>query len=169
MLTRLIDERPIPKQRHPFMGLLTCARCDCAMTAERKKGKYTYYRCTGFHGSCGNSYIREEHLATLLGTVVTPIQITPEIADDIAAALRSSEGDGERRRQAALRQLEQRRRAATVKLDRGYTTITSAGRSRKSSGRGNRRSGRRNRRPLTVSAPTSSSHGRVSWPRPLRF
>ena len=39
-----------PRQRHPFMGLLTCARCGCAMTAEIKKGKYVYYRCTGFKG-----------------------------------------------------------------------------------------------------------------------
>jgi DNA invertase Pin-like site-specific DNA recombinase len=59
-----------PKQRHAFMGLLTCARCGCAMTAERKKGKYTYYRCTAFHGRCGNFYIREEQLAQLLGGVV---------------------------------------------------------------------------------------------------
>ena len=29
------------------MGLLTCARCGCSMTAEMKKGKYVYYRCTG--------------------------------------------------------------------------------------------------------------------------
>jgi predicted nucleic acid-binding protein len=27
-----------PKQRHAFMGLLTCAKCGCAITAERKKG-----------------------------------------------------------------------------------------------------------------------------------
>jgi hypothetical protein len=33
------------------------------MTAERKKGRYTYYRCTGFRSRCGNGYIREEHLA----------------------------------------------------------------------------------------------------------
>ena len=33
-----------PKQKHTFMGLLTCGRCGCAITAERKKGKYTYYR-----------------------------------------------------------------------------------------------------------------------------
>ena len=49
------------------MGLLTCGRCGCTMTADRKKGKYTYYRCTGFHGRCGNAYIREERLADLLG------------------------------------------------------------------------------------------------------
>ncbi len=30
-----------PRQKHAFMGLLTCARCGCAMTAERKKGRYT--------------------------------------------------------------------------------------------------------------------------------
>jgi site-specific DNA recombinase len=49
-----------PKQRHPFMGLLTCAKCGCAITAERKKGRYVYYHCTNFHGECDNSYIREE-------------------------------------------------------------------------------------------------------------
>ena len=56
------------KQRHPFMGLLTCgADCGCTMTAELKKGKYVYYRCTGFKGRCGNTYIRQEALADLLG------------------------------------------------------------------------------------------------------
>jgi len=35
-----------PKQQHAFMGRLTCARCGCAITAERKKGKYVYYHCT---------------------------------------------------------------------------------------------------------------------------
>ena len=62
-----------PKQKHAFMGLLTCARCDCAVTAERKKGKYTYYRCTGYRGRCGNTYIREESLADLLGGVIQRI------------------------------------------------------------------------------------------------
>ena len=57
------------------------------MTAERKKGKYVYYRCTGFHGKCGNTYIREEQLAELLGTVIQPIQITDDIADSISTAL----------------------------------------------------------------------------------
>ena len=46
------------KQLHPFMGLLRCARCGCSMTAERKKSKYVYYRCTGFKGQCGNTSAR---------------------------------------------------------------------------------------------------------------
>ena len=47
------------------MGLLTCGRpdCGCTMTAELKKGKYIYYRCTGFKGHCGNTYIRQEEQA----------------------------------------------------------------------------------------------------------
>jgi len=82
------------------------------MTAEKKKGRYVYYRCTGFRGRCGNAYIRQEQLATLLGTVLKPIQIAPEIAEGIATALKCSEAEGEQRRQDALRQFEQRRPAA---------------------------------------------------------
>lgn len=48
------------KRRHAFMGPMRCARCGCSMTAERKKGKYVYYRCTGFKSACGNTYVREE-------------------------------------------------------------------------------------------------------------
>ncbi len=109
-----------PKQKHAFMGLLTCARCGCAMTAERKKGKYTYYRCTGFRGACGNSYIREEQLAGLLGTVVEQIQIPPDVADWIADDLRESQGALEQTRQASLARLAQRRHGVQAKLDRGY-------------------------------------------------
>jgi site-specific DNA recombinase len=108
------------KQRHAFMGLLTCAECGCAITAERKKGKYVYYHCTDYHGRCQNTHIREERLGELLGDLIKPIQITPEIAEDIANALRSSDTDAERHRTDALRQLEQRRRGLLAKLDRGY-------------------------------------------------
>jgi DNA invertase Pin-like site-specific DNA recombinase len=109
-----------PKQRHAFMGLLTCALCGCTITAERKKGKYTYYRCTGFHGPCGNTYVREERLADLLGAVVEQIQIPGEIADWIAEGVRESQSHLEIARQQSLAQLRERRRAVQAKLDRGY-------------------------------------------------
>ena len=100
------------KQQHAFMGLLTCARCGCSMTAERKKGKYTYYRCTGFHGTCGNAYIREEALAALLGEVVERVQIPAEIADWLAGSLRESQTAADLARQ-------QDRRAAHEAATRG--------------------------------------------------
>jgi hypothetical protein len=90
------------------------------MTAERKKAKYTYYRCTGFHGPCGNEYIREERLADLLGSVVQRIQIPGEVADWIADHLRHSQTETEEAHKRSVSQLEQRQRAVQVKLDRGY-------------------------------------------------
>ena len=78
------------------MGLLTCARCDCSITAETKKGKYCYYRCTHHRGRCGNTYIREERLADLLGGVIEPYPDSPNLAGWIAEALHDSQGEAER-------------------------------------------------------------------------
>jgi site-specific DNA recombinase len=109
-----------PKQRHAFMGLLTCARCGCAMTAERKKGKYTYYRCTAFHGRCGNFYIREEQLAQLLGGVVDKFQLPERIAKAITGRLHASQAELEQARGRSSARLLDRQRALQAKIDRGY-------------------------------------------------
>ena len=51
-------------QKHDFAfrGLLSCAYDECMVTAEIKKQKYTYYRCTGSRGKCELPYFREEEL-----------------------------------------------------------------------------------------------------------
>jgi hypothetical protein len=131
-----------PKQQHAFMGLLTCGQCGCAITAERKKGKYVYYHCTDFHGGCEYTYIREDRLGDLLADVIKPIQISEEIAADLAKAIHTSDRDAERHRADALRQLEQRRQAITSKLDRG-TKTSWRGASRRSSGCASQRAGKR--------------------------
>jgi site-specific DNA recombinase len=67
-----------PKYRkHEFAygGLLNCAYDDCAITAEIKKGKYTYYHCTGHRGKCELPYLREEELGERLGQVLKDIHI----------------------------------------------------------------------------------------------
>jgi len=109
-----------PKRRHAFMGLLTCARCGCTMTAERKKNKYTYYRCTAFHGRCGNAYIREEQLAQLLGGVVNNIQLPERVANAIKARLHASQAELEQARSRSSARLLERQRALQAKIDRGY-------------------------------------------------
>ena len=136
----------IPKQRHAFMGLLTCARCGCAMTAERKKGKYVYYRCTGFKGACGNTYIREERLADLLGDVITPIQISPRDRRRHRRAPSMPGREAEQRRGDSAASSISVGGRSSAKLDRGLRRSTSRAEFRTSSGRGNRRSGRRSLR-----------------------
>lgn len=130
-----------PKQRHAFMGLLTCARCGCAMTAERKKGKYTYYRCTAFHGRCGNAYIREERLADLLRGIVDKIQLPEQVSDEIAQRLRTSQADLERARERSSARLFERQQRCKRRSTVG-TTITSSAASRRGCGRENLRNGK---------------------------
>jgi site-specific DNA recombinase len=139
------------------------------MTAEKKKGKYVYYRCTGFKGACGNEYIREERLSELLGEVVKPIQITAEVGEDIATALRAVDGDAEQRRCESLRRLDQRRRVVVSKLDRGYDDLVSGRISEEFWTRGNRRNGKPSSKLWTLSGPDSISHDRLRLPQPRGF
>lgn len=43
-----------------YKGLFTCGECERTITAERKKGKYTYYRCTKHDRKCSQKPVREE-------------------------------------------------------------------------------------------------------------
>jgi site-specific DNA recombinase len=70
----------------PYRGLLTCAYDNCKVTAEIKKGKYTYYRCTQFRGKCELPYMREEELGDRLGRILRDIHIP----DNILAQLQES-------------------------------------------------------------------------------
>jgi len=68
------------------VALLICAYDSCKVTAEIKKGKYTYYRCTQFRGKCELPYIREEKLGDRLGEILRDIHIP----DAILAQLQKS-------------------------------------------------------------------------------
>ena len=64
------------KRRVWYTGLLSCGSCGCAITAERKKNTYTYYRCTpSIAPRCGSGYLREERLTELLSEVVGRVRI----------------------------------------------------------------------------------------------
>jgi site-specific DNA recombinase len=114
------DRPRYTKRRHAFAGLVTCARCGCALTAELKKGKYVYYRCTGSRGRCGNTYVREEELSRLFGEVVGRVEISEETADWIAGALRESQADKEKSHRTAVMRLQQQYLSVQAKLDRAY-------------------------------------------------
>src|SRR5260370_33457059 len=65
------------KQIHEFAfsGLLRCAYDNCAVTAEFKKQKNTYYRCTGYRGKCDLPYFLKKAMAKRLGQVCQSIGI----------------------------------------------------------------------------------------------
>jgi hypothetical protein len=91
------------------------------VTAELKKNRYTYYRCTGYRGKCELPYFREEELGDRLGGILENIHIP----DDILASLRDSllhdKGRSEVQVKTEYDRLSQRLAQVRGRLERAYT------------------------------------------------
>ena len=75
------------KHAFAFRGLLTCAHDHCAVTAEIKKNKYVYYRCSHGRGPCDLPRFREQEIAERLGHALRDVTIPPEVARTIETTL----------------------------------------------------------------------------------
>jgi site-specific DNA recombinase len=75
------------KRDFAFGGMLRCAYDDCTVTAEIKKNRYIYYRCTGYRGKCALPYFREEELGNRLGQVLKDIHIPDDILTQLQRSL----------------------------------------------------------------------------------
>ena len=108
------------KQDFAFRGLLRCAQDQCAITAERKKEKYVYYRCTGYHGKCATPRFTERELAEKLGAILKNIQIP----DQVLTALQTSLSHDLQKTQdgvnAQRNALQGRQSAVRKRMDRAY-------------------------------------------------
>jgi predicted transcriptional regulator len=74
------EKHTIPK---PYVGLLRCASCGGAITAEIQKG-HTYYRCTKkgrLISWCDQPYVREEALDMEISTLLKPFALSSDWAD----------------------------------------------------------------------------------------
>lgn len=116
------DNKPSRRASHifPYTGLLQCAFCGCAITAERKKGRYVYYHCTGFRGGCQKPAIREEALEELLGGVVSAVVIPEETVEWIKQALRESHHDERAYHEEQVQHLQAEYLRLQGRLDRAY-------------------------------------------------
>jgi site-specific DNA recombinase len=72
-----------------FSRLLTCGQCGHIITAEKKKGKYVYYHCTGYGNTCKPEYYREEDLDKEFLNIVKRISIPPELYEWLKECLES--------------------------------------------------------------------------------
>jgi hypothetical protein len=111
------------KHEFAFRGLLTCKYDNCLVTAEIKKGKYTYYRCTGHRGKCALPYFREEDLGTRLGQILKDIHIPDEICTKLQSSLLTDKDKHEnaykqQRDQFQARLAQVRRRMEQIYLDK---------------------------------------------------
>jgi len=108
------------KHDFPFRGLLTCGRCGCAYTAELKKGKYVYYRCTTSKGNCSRDYIRQEDLDEKLAAAVKAIHIDKDVIDEMLETMRESHGQEKAYHDAAVASLQAEYRHLQGRIDKAY-------------------------------------------------
>jgi site-specific DNA recombinase len=103
-----------------FAGLLTCGHCGCSLTAEIKKGRYIYYRCTGYRGKCGEPYVREEVLEERFTALLGLLKIEPDILEWITEALCHSHSETRRLHDQAIKRLQAENDKLQKRLDTMY-------------------------------------------------
>lgn len=72
-----------------YKGLVRCAECDCLVTFETKKQKYTYGHCSQFKGRHGASYVREQEFTRQFENMLKRITIPEDVANTILDLINS--------------------------------------------------------------------------------
>ncbi len=104
-----------------FRGMLTCAHDNSTVTAELKKGKYVYYRCSGYHGKCALPRFREEQISERLGEVLKNIHIPDEVLQKIEQSLERERDRSEKASAQQRARLEQQLAATRRRMDQAYS------------------------------------------------
>ena len=108
------------KHDFAFSGLLHCAYDNCAVTAEFKKNRYTYYHCTGYRGRCDLPYFREEELGDRLAVTLRNIRIPDDVLIQLEKSLLTDKGREEAIRKEQGERLQRRLTALRHRLDQAY-------------------------------------------------
>ncbi|WP_246678417.1 MULTISPECIES: zinc ribbon domain-containing protein [unclassified Mesorhizobium] len=120
---------PIHSYGHEFAfsGLMTCARCGCAVVAEIKKGKYVYYHCTGHsdkgrggYAECRRKYDREEVLEETFGGLLDKLHFDEEVLDWVRDALKASHADERKEQEQAILRCQKEYRRLEDRLQAMY-------------------------------------------------
>jgi site-specific DNA recombinase len=104
-----------------FRGLLTCAHDHCTVTAELKKNKYVYYRCSKGRGPCELPRFREQEIAEKMGRVLQDVHIPEEVVRTIEASLQRVHTEMHNRTAQERTRLERELTALQTRMDAAYT------------------------------------------------
>ncbi len=71
------------KHFFPYRGFLSCAQCGCKLTADKKRGKYTYYYCTNGKGNCDahRKYMRSEDIEQKVATQIADLHFPTDLIE----------------------------------------------------------------------------------------
>jgi site-specific DNA recombinase len=77
----------VTPHKFPFSGLIKCGHCGCAVVAHMAKGRYAYYRCSGYRGKCPERYVREEVIAEKFVSFLRQLECSDREFDAVKSAL----------------------------------------------------------------------------------
>ncbi len=84
-------KKDIRKHHFAFLGLLKCASCGCAITAEIQKGHH-YYHCTKKKGPCQEKhYLREEALTEQIKSFLQKVSLSSQNTKTVLVELQKDE------------------------------------------------------------------------------
>ena len=103
-----------------FTGLLNCAVCGKAITAEIKKGKYIYYHCANMQCEQRSKNIREEKIEEQILHFLTVIKIPNSHSELIIEALKESHADEKEFHEQSVTAIQTQISKIQTKLDKIY-------------------------------------------------
>ncbi|MEK7136737.1 MAG: recombinase family protein, partial [Patescibacteria group bacterium] len=105
------------KHEFPFIGLMHCGTCGCAVTAELQKGHH-YYRCTKKKGNCSEKYLREESLLAQVKAIVEKVSLPDDWADNMLKELDKEGSKARTGNRAVVRCLVEEKEEVERKLEK---------------------------------------------------
>jgi site-specific DNA recombinase len=108
------------KNDFAFSSLIHCGHCGCALTGDIKKGRYVYYRCTGYKGRCPEPYVKEEVLSEKFAELLRQLDIGEPALKLVSDGLRSSHVDQAKEHNDAIKRLQTEYERIQVRLHAMY-------------------------------------------------
>jgi DNA invertase Pin-like site-specific DNA recombinase len=103
-----------------FKEALSCAQCECAITAEKHKDHNIYYHCTGGRGRHPMRYFTEEEISDFLGEIISGIKLSKELAIALADMVGDQTDTADARRQNDISMLKQRIAVLDTRMSKAY-------------------------------------------------
>ncbi len=105
----------------PYTNLIRCGVCGCRLTADMKKGKYIYYRCTGSKGKCNTQpYLKQETIEMEFERLLDGICISEDLQKIILQGLKDSFVDKIEYHNNNVKQLEKQIKILQYRIDQAY-------------------------------------------------
>ena len=108
------------KNMFVFSGMFHCGECGRGITAELKKGRYIYYRCTKYKTKCQQKAIRQKDIEDVVHNLLSSLKISETGFKYLKLALKQSLGDKREWQDKIYENLAAERMKLKTRLDKMY-------------------------------------------------